>query len=294
MLEGGSACTSISINSKSGEVVKVKVKFSTTTDNMRRLYITKNTGGMGEEPFVFTHQEVDEKPDGSLDLTGADKKNFEFQIDLPAATLADGNIIYKFWVTTGRGDFRDITKRNAIKPDVVGTITIKYGSGTNSSNGIKELKAIKLFAPSGDGKTSTFYSLYNETIYKIEQGVEYVSLWDFGYYYGQSGKASLASTADYPKAVIDIPTVANAAGETLNKAYFKLSAKTVTEYDAISDKAGLDFVAATAQSVNDLKVNDVIEVIDNYGNKGLIKVVELVPGYGNTDHIIIDIKIQVK
>ncbi|QKX06274.1 hypothetical protein HN014_15600 [Aquimarina sp. TRL1] len=286
---------SVNADSNTGSTIKAKVKFSSTTKSMRRLYITQDIGGVGEEPFVFTSQEVDEKPDGSLDLVGDDKKDFEFQINLDApANLTNGTVVYKFWATTGRGDFRDITKRNALGDDVIGTITIKYGNGNNSNSGIHVYEGIQLFAPLADGSSSTFLSLYNNSVYKINQGEEYAALWDFGYYYGASGKASLSSTDDYPSNIINIATVANTpADEVFNKAYFSLSAKTTAEFDAISNATDLDFVTqSTNQTINSLSAGDVVEFVDNYGKKGLIKVTEVSGTFGTGDFIKIDIKVQ--
>lgn len=273
--------------------IKSKVKFSSTTKSMRRLYITQNINGVGEEPYVFTSQEVDEKPDGSLDLVGGDKKDFEFKIDLPTPSMTNGTIVYKFWATTGRGDFRNITKRNALGDDVLGTITVKYGLGTNSGSGIKSFTQTILSAPLADGSSETFISLFNETVYKINQGEEFAALWDFGYYYGLTGKASLASSNNYPTNIIDVPTIGGVTADELNKAYFGLSSKTVVEFDAISSRSDLDFVVQPAnQRINNLAVNNIIDFVDNYGNKGLIKVVEISGTDGTGDFIKLDIKVQ--
>ncbi|WP_062058840.1 hypothetical protein [Aquimarina longa] len=276
-----------------GTTIKAKVKFSSTTKSMRRLYITQDTGGAGEIPFVFTSQEVDEKPDGSLDLVGGDKKDFEFKINFPAPTLSTGTIVYRLWATTGRGDFRNVAKRNALGDDDMGTIIIKYGEGTNSSSGIKSFTKTILSAPLGDGSSKTFISLYNETVYKINQGEEYAALWDFGYYYGKNNKASLASTYDYPKAVIDVPAISKVAKEELNKGYFARSTKTIADFDAIKNSTDLDFITASlSERVLDLREGNIIEYVDSYGNKGLIKVVEISGTDGTGDFIKLDIKIQ--
>ncbi|WP_438422909.1 hypothetical protein [Aquimarina macrocephali] len=273
--------------------IKSKVKFSSTTKSMRRLYITQDINGTGEEPFVFDTQEVDEKPDKSLDLVGGDKKDFEFKIDLPTPNMTNGTIVYKFWATTGRGDFRDITKRNALGDNVVGTITVTYGSGTNSGSGIKSFTQTILSAPLADGSSETFISLFNETVYKINQGEEFAALWDFGYYYGLTGKASLASSNNYPTNIIDVPTIGGVTADELNKAYFGLSSKTVVEFDAISSRSELDFVVQpTSQRINNLAVTNIIDFVDNYGNKGLIKVVEISGTDGTGDFIKLEIKVQ--
>ncbi len=276
-----------------GEEIKARVHFSTTSASMRRLYITQNVEGVGEEPFVFTSQEVDEKPDGSLDLVGEDKKEFEFKINLPSPTLANGTIVYKLWATTGRGDFRDVTKRNALGDDVVGTITIQYGTGTNSSTGIDIFTQTLLAAPLADGSSSTFMSLFNSTVYKINQGEEYAALWDFGYYYGNTHQASLASAYDYPTSIINVPIIGGVEEEELNKTYFAISNATGEDFDGITNVSGLDFISAsTSQVVTNLSEGDIIEFVDAYGHKGLIKVSAISAGNGTSGSITLNIKVQ--
>lgn len=290
---GDKRAVMVTADSNIAENISARVKFSSTTKSMKRLYITQNIGGAGAEPFVFTAQEVDEKPDGSLDLVGGDKKDFEFKISLPTPNMANGDIVYTFWATTGRGDFRDVTKRNVYEDNVIGTITIKYGTGANTGSGIKSFTQTLLAAPLEDGSSKTFISLYNETVYKINQGEEYAALWDFGYYYGATKNASLASTNNYPIDIIDVPTISKVVVEELNKVYFSLSAKTVAEFDAISSKSDLDFiVTSTSQRINQLTKDNIIEFVDSYGNKGLIKVVEINTGAGTSGFIKLDIKVQ--
>ncbi|WP_438712486.1 hypothetical protein ACSTS3_09130 [Aquimarina muelleri] len=278
-----------------GTSIKTKVIFSSTTNSMRRLYITKNVDGLGEEPFQFesTGVSVDDKKDGSLDLNSASKNDFEFKINFPTPVMTNGTIVYKIWATTGRGDFRDITKRNVFEDDAVGTITVKYGSGTNSGSGIKSFTKTILAAPLGDGTSNTFISLFNETIYTIKQGTEFASLWDFGYYYGKTKKASLASANNYPTDIINVPAIGGVTADELNKVYFGLSSKTVAEFDAISVSSDLDFITQpTDQRINNLTVNNVINFVDNYGNKGLIKVVTISGTDGIGDFIELEIKVQ--
>jgi len=51
------------------------------------------------------------KADGSIDLDGSNQKEIDFTFDLPTPDIDNGSIVYKFWTTTGKGDFRDATKR---------------------------------------------------------------------------------------------------------------------------------------------------------------------------------------
>ena len=281
--------------------IKAKVRFESTTNKMRRLYITQNVSGTGEEPFVFTSQEVDEKPDGSLDLVGDDKNEFEFQIDLPAPSVANGDIVYTFWSTTGRGDFRDVTKRNALGDTALGTITIKFGTGVNSANGMNAFSAVILSAPLGDGSSKTFISLFNSEIYKISDGEETAALWDFGYYYGNTNKASLASTSSYPKLfdhdddddpndLVAVSVLTGVAQAELNNFYITTSS---LDFDAIASASDLDgIIQPSSESVTNLSEGNVLEFVDAYGNKGVIKVTEISGTFGTDDFIKIDVKVQ--
>ncbi|WP_146052730.1 hypothetical protein [Aquimarina sp. I32.4] len=276
---------------KLNSTVKVNVTF-TADKSMKRLYISKNVDGTANEPFAFTNQAVDEKKDGSIDLVGDNKKEFTFNIDFDTPSSANGTVTYVLWATTGRGDFRNVSKRNAIGDYDFGTITIKAGNGA-VGNGVKSYTQTLLEAPLGDGSSSTFMSIFDGKVYKINQGEEYSALWDFGYYYGLTGKASLASSNNYPTNIIDVPTIGGVTTEELNKVYFGLSSKTIADFDAISTKSDLDFITQPAsQRINNLAVGDVIDFVDSYGNKGMIKITALVAGDGNNGQITFDVKVQ--
>lgn len=276
--------------------VAVLVKFATETNSMRRLYITENTNGLGEEPYIFSNPDVDAKRDGSVDLKSDTKKELEYLIKFPTP-LDNSTVVYKLWVTTSRGDFRNEAKNNSFitktqETAVVGTITITRGAGgTPGGADVRELKdIIVLAAPLASGDSKTFVSLFNGETYKISTGEETAALWDFGYYYGETGKASLASTYDYPTGVIDVPAKSGVDKNNLNKIYFKLSS---LDYAAVKLDSDLAAIAKpAAQRINQLKVNDVVEFVDDYGNKGVIKVTELNTGAGTSGFMKIDVKVM--
>lgn len=288
------------LNIESSELsVPVSVKFTTETNSMKRLYITSNTNGLGDEPYTFENPDVDSKKDGSVDLPPNKNNEFEYLINFPTPVDVDNStIVYTLWTTTGRGDFRDTAKRNSfITKDqtetVVGTITIKKGTGgTSSSESVRELKDIKLFAPLGDGTSKTFTSMYNGAVYEISTGEETAALWDFGYYYGVTNKASLSSTSSYPTNIIDVPTISKVPADQLNKCYLGLSSKTAAQFTAITLDSELDAITQSSeQAIKNLNKDDIIEFVDQYGNKGLIHVKELKAGDGDGDYILIDMKL---
>lgn len=312
VFEAGNDNRTVSIDGSTltESTASVKVEFSTTTNTMRRLYVTQNVSGFGEEPFEFaaTGVTVDDKKDGSLDLSSDNGNDFAFEIPFPAPTTTDGSIVYTIWATTGRGDFRDVSKRNAISDTALGTITI-MGSGNNGGTGMKTYENITLYAPSITGKSDTFFSLYTGEVYEInpydntEENSELVEIWDFGYYYTPVGGeyATLASVHEYDLPGVDITSISGINREDFNQAFFKKSTTlTVTDFDnaTLSDLSSLSITNSDSEKINTLSVNDIIEFQDKYGNKGLIKVdvIDLGTGdlgYSEDAFITIDIKIQI-
>lgn len=290
-----------------GTTVPGRIIFTSDATTQRRMYITQNISGTGDMPFnsfALTSDDLNKviNNDGSIDLDGATKKAIDFTFNLPVPNIDNGSIVYTFWTTKGKGDFRDITKRLALG---AGTITVTVGTGTNPTAEVREFNDIKLFAPAADGTTESFFSLLNEEVYKINEGPEFRAFWDFGYYFGASGvsdgqEASFASTATFDESfgfdVEGLKPGANeddAANETLNEFYFSTSTILTSEFDAITLSGELDvIIKSDAQKITNLEVGDVIEFVGNYGKKGLIKITEIEAGFNNNDFIVFDVKIQ--
>ncbi len=294
----------IATASASGEVgttVPGRIIFTSDATTQRRMYITQNVSGTGDMPFNSFDLNSDDlskvlKKDGSIDLDGATKKEIDFTFNLPAPAIDNGSIVYSFWTTKGKGDFRDPAKRLALG---VGTITVTVGTGTNPTAEVRTFADIKLFAPAADGTTKTFFSLLNETVYQINEGPEFRAFWDFGYYY-KDDQASFASTANYDDA-FGFPVEGlkpgadedDAENETLNEAFFALSTMDVAAFDGVTLSGDLDSVTESdAQKIDALAVGDVIGFVDNYGKKGLIKITEIEAGFNVNDFIVFDVKIQ--
>ncbi|GAB1856481.1 hypothetical protein MHTCC0001_13160 [Flavobacteriaceae bacterium MHTCC 0001] len=279
----------------------VKVAFK-SANSMRRLYVTQNVSDFGAEPYNFavTGVTVDDKKDGSLDLSGDNKNSFEFQIPFPVPTSADSKILYTIWATTGRGDFRDISKRNAIDDTAVGTITIT-GSGSAAGTGINSFQKTLLAAPLADGSSSTFLSLFDNQVYKISEGEEFAALWDFGFYYLNSTGASLASTSAYPElfdhdndsatGLVAVSVLTGVDQTELNQFYFAKSTKSVTDFENAT-LADLNAISKpTAEEVNNLAIDDIVEFQDQYGNKGLIRILDKKDSFGSDGFISFDVKV---
>ncbi|PRY97018.1 hypothetical protein BY457_11392 [Marinilabilia salmonicolor] len=270
--------------------VDVTVKFSSIEETMRRLYMTQNIAGAGDEVYELDIEGLDKKGDGSVDLPSEDGNEFTYKIPFPVHSMSEGTVVYSLWTTSGRGDYRDTDKRLVAGP---GTITINYGGMNPEVVKVKEYTAKILAAPLSDGSSDSFFSLMDGNVFQINGGGEFAAFWDFGYFYGAAYGASLVSTYNYPSAIIDIETNAGITLEELNHTYFAQSELTIEEFDAIASASELDGISQSSEeTVTNLAVGDVLEFVDNYGKKGLIKVLEIEPGYSVGDYIRLDIKVQ--
>ena len=280
----------------------VTVNFTSVDSKMRRLYMTQNIAGAGYEKYELDLDGLEKKGDGSIDLSSGEGYEFTFTIPFPVLSgMTDGTVEYQLWATSGRGDYRDFENSLVSGP---GKVIINYGGTNPETSPVKEFTAKILAAPLADGSSETFISLINGELYQINEGVEFAAYWDFGYYYGASGNIadhgpSLASTSSYEEtfqvtsgtSIVDVDGI---AGTTeLNDCFFALSGMSVAEFDAIESSNELeDLVVPTEQSINSLEIGSVVEFVDNYGNKGLIKVVDIVGTYELGDYIELDIKVQ--
>ncbi len=290
-------------NGEAGTTTQARVIFTTVDKKQRRLYVTRSEFGGTPEPLVIPELgNKGTKKDGSIDLDGDTKKVLDFTFDLPVPNDKDGEIVYNFWSTTGKGDFRDASKRLLLG---VGSVTVKVGTGENPNATVRSFSDIKLFAPDSEGKFDTFFSLLNGEPHKINEGPEFRATWDFGYYFGASGvsrghNASLVSVKDFDgtfgfpvEGLMPNESEEDFENETLNQMYFSASDKTEADFNGIVISSELDdIIKSTSTNIINLSVGDVIEFVDNYGDKGLILVKEIKPGFNNDDFIVIDVKVQ--
>ncbi|WBX73849.1 hypothetical protein PG913_00910 [Tenacibaculum pacificus] len=270
---------------------------------MKRLYITKNVYGSEQGAIAYdlstVAAAVKTKGDGSIDLGTKEGQEFTYKIPFEAPTSTDGVVVYKLWTTrlatlgtTSKGDFRDVSKRNAYGDlNAFGTITIKAGNATATATTIKQFSAVILAAPLANGSSKSFISVYNGETYAINAGLETASFWDFGYYYGNTHKASFASASDFPKAIVDIADKANIniTQEPLNNFYI---AKSTKDFDTVTTSELETIVTPTSEKVTNLSTGAVLEFEDKNGAKGLIKVTKIEGTDGNSGKIYFDVKIQ--
>ncbi|MBL3655699.1 hypothetical protein [Fulvivirga sediminis] len=277
---------------------KVRVHFTSTDGNMRRLYILSNVNGQGDEPFELKKyiEDLNTKGDGSIDVTGKESNEFTYEFTLPVPPSGTGTVVYTFWATSGRGDYRDIDQRKVVGP---AKLTLNYG-GTNSQAQLKEYSTTILAAPLDDGTSETFMSVFDGKKYALKD-TEYTAFWDFGYYYGKTGLSSLASTSSYPAlfdhddnpetALVAISTLTGVDQTELNRFYFADANSVDFDSPSVSsDLNNLNVSTSSPQTINELSVNDVIAFVDDYGHKGLIKVKSIEGTYSGK--ITIAVKVQ--
>lgn len=289
--------------------VPVIVKFTKENKAMNRLYVTQALSNSKEGAVPYNIDSTGDlglklKGDESLDLEGDQEDEFTFTINFPAPAVLNETVQYVIWATNQRGDFRDITNDNSYEDKTThAVITITAGTAAEVTGYREFEQTISLEVPSADGKSETFISVFNGQKYKINDGVETAALWDFGYFYGATSKASLYSSYAYSNSSFlhffgtgANQSVAQFAGvdeaTDLNKFYFS---KSTMDFDGVSKSSDLDgIVASTDQSISGLSVGDVVEFVDQYGNKGLLKITAIVESFNAGSTITFYVKSQGK
>lgn len=285
--------------------VPVIVEFTKENKTLNRLYVTQTVSGSNEGPVAYDIDpngtlKLSKKADGSVDLEGDQEKAFSFKIDFPAPATTNGTVQYIIWATSQRGDFRDLTNDNSYEDNTThAMITITAGTAAEVSGYREFEQTITLEAPLADASSKTFVSAFNGAIYSIKGAQETAALWDFGYFYDNTLGASFYSTANFPASGFaqgSVEAVTGLAKTDLNKCYFAKSGKTKAEFDAVNSRIGLEnsLTTSSSQKINGLEVDDVVEFLDQYGNKGLIKITALTKGTGSKGEITFRVKVQAK
>lgn len=298
--------TEATVNMVDGKTTaKVRVTFTSEGGKFRRLYITENVGGEGAHPYTLQlgkdaegkDIKVDLKGDKSIDLESKLKKGFDFAFNITPEQLEEGSVEYKFWATNNRGDFRNPDFKGNLggvrRVAEIGTITLKFGTEANATK-MKSFEAKQLFAPTADGKSETFISLFDGKTYKINEGAEMAAFWDFGFHY--PGKACLYATSAYPLEIFVKDNmkevIKNIKATGVNKTYFHKVSNGTYDFDNVTIEQLSKIKASSNTVIKDLKIGDIIEFVDNYGKKGLIKVVDMKATYNADGFIKIEVKMQ--
>ncbi len=159
----------------------------------------------------------------------------------------------------------------------------------------KVYSTTKLLSPTGDFTNQNFFSVANGMLYskaEVNATTEAISpMIDFGYYYGNSELASLASPKGFESTVF--ATQVEGWG-TKNATLLKTTEMTASQFLEVSTHAAIEtaFDAGTADAngiINGLVVGQVLAFETADGVKGLIHVATIEPGFESNDFIELDI-----
>jgi hypothetical protein len=170
-----------------------------------------------------------------------------------------------------------------------------------ASTPLRSYTDILVYAPAADGTTNTWFSTnLGETVTEgeVNAGAAPNSVdVDFGYYYGNTDQASIASPNAYNLAGIDISD-----WNTRNATEFKLTTISDEEYIALTSSEDLAAVWNRSDNINEgetitnLEVGAVVAFQLDPNNKdglyGVFKVINIEPGIQTNDYIEIEVLVQ--
>lgn len=178
-------------------------------------------------------------------------------------------------------------------------------TATVASTPLESVVVTLLAAPTGDKTSKSFYSVplvrnvSSSEVISNEAGSAMSADIDFGYYYTDSKKASIAAPSDYNSAVYDLgPNGQN--WNTLNATSFKTTSLTAAQFIEVTTHAEVEeaFTNGTdaGKDINDLAVDQIIafETVerDSKTRKGLIRIKAIDPGTDSNKKIDIEVLVQ--
>ncbi len=204
-------------------------------------------------------------------------KNVDITFNINSGSLGEGNI-----------DFQAVDEEG-------NTATTSFSFVVVSPKA-KIQTAVILYAPLGDLSSETFYSILNNETYsrnEVESTADPISTSiDFGYYYGASDNASLASPAEYP-----IYNLSDAGWMTRNATILSATAITSAEYlemitvsDLEAATSGVDLSNANG-TVTNLSEGDILIFKTVQDIQGLINISTISGTDGSDGMIEIEIKL---
>jgi len=179
-----------------------------------------------------------------------------------------------------------------------GVLDLEIGE---ASTVLKSYTEILVYAPAADGTTETWFSANlgrTVTEDEVNASAEPSSIdIDFGYYYGETNQATIASPNAYNLAGIDISD-----WNTRNATEFKLT--TITDEEYLSLTTSADLAAAwdrednisEGETIANLAVGDVVAFQLDTENKdglyGVFKVMNIEPGTETNNYTEIEVLVQ--
>nr|WKN37911.1 hypothetical protein K4G66_04215 [Tunicatimonas sp. TK19036] len=298
------------------------------------LFLT-SCGEDGEDPLPITNPTLSGFQVGGVDTTGVtaepgDAITVNVAYDLDGATgvsliayIGDSAVISSLPLSATSAN--PIQTNFTVPEDAMEDFTVVYELQDADSTTIDSenfdvtvdiavdatvYEAVLLAAPigqaPGERTSETFFSATDGETYSVEQVVAGTDVASadihFGYYYGNTGLASIASPAEYPENVYNLgPNGANWG--TLNETLFRPVASLTEE--AFDDITRSDVVASqfeTAGSadetgrINELAVGAIYAFSFSEGDEtrfGIFRVDDIEPGFESNDYISLTVKVAV-
>ena len=291
--------------------VVLDIRDTDDDNDIDRIYVTQRIGNGVETAFELTAANgvsFDLKGDGSIDVDNSVEDTLQALINVPVPAVASGTVTYRIWATSGRGDFRDPSKRSIVD---AATITLEYG-GSDAAAGL-DSGTVTLRAPLANGSSESFFSAFNGEVYTFDNAEE-VDLWDIAYFYGtsESNGAVLMSPAQFQaQGVQDIVAQVNAdLGEDdeaiaiadLNMTQFLAADSSVAFFNGLDMADDLNIArfpeneaansTNTTQRARTLAVGDFLYFRTDFGRIGAIYITSITIGNGSAGQISFRYKIQ--
>lgn len=242
---------------------------------------------VSEAGFISTDTTVIEGTQVSVKIdlaqTGGNLSYLMVNDDTLAENIAAATYTYTHTFTvTGTATY-EYTVANVENKTATKSITITVQSAILNAN-------IKMYAQAIDGSSYSSCASIDGTTYSLDTLLNNVNLQanvDFVYHY--TSKAWMSSPFDAEtytglEAWADLTT----KNQTLYYGVVTADFDNVTASDIMNHAA---FSGSATDYVEDVVVDDVIAFQTASGKKGLMKVVDLVPGYDLTDYIEVSIKV---
>lgn len=256
-----------------------------------------------EAPLGFNTFRVTKSVDGDNDIsysdeitknddeyTGNNTLTYNFTYTLLGSEI-DKAVIFNFQVVDDEGNTEELD------------VTIDTEAPAEET--VSAYETFLLVPPAGDGSTETFFSTQDGERYSVNEinSADGTSpKIDFGYYFGATDKASLASPASFPKAVYDLSTK---GWDQYNETIFRTTELSVSEFEEITvyDNSALSAAfelgtATTAEGIVTQLEVDQIYAFSTDSEKvggvkfGLVRVISIKEGAGTDAGVNLEVKVE--
>ncbi|MFA0961409.1 hypothetical protein AB9P05_06360 [Roseivirga sp. BDSF3-8] len=283
--------------------------------------------GVGDSPaFTFTGEDADSINRTAPVFRGAVGESFDVNVAVNAPNGFNVLRIYKVVdgtrtetleeyvrTTSGQTDF-DANFSYVIEAEDADNLTEIEFEAVDDENetttesieiivnepAVNMYSAVLLAAPLADGSSNTFFSSENGNIYSDDDVTgtteDISSTIDFGYYYGNTDAATLASPAAYPSEILSL-----SGWNTLNNTELRITALSSSQFNELNTPSSIQnaFTNATAggdpEIASGLTAGTVIAFMtdtDKPGgaNYGVLIVDSIIPGTGADGEIQLTVK----